>query len=620
MLLTVASVQAQTPTTISVDVASSIDAGMDAHVGVELDPDINAIAKLTVTNSDNSYNETFYVPLDGGDGSYNVPNLAAGTYSITASFAGNEQYSGSTSAAKELQVSKVTTALALSLLEEAIYVGDFTNFIVELQNNNKQNISVNTVVTVRLTDKETFNEATDKVRTVGLVNGKAGSTIKNEEGRLSPRDYQHALCDLPAGTYKLKAFYAGNDVYVGSESDVVTLTVNKIATTLTVADITAITEGQDAVITVTATPTDENVAAVNTIATLTVTNSDKSYNKTFNVALVGGNGRYTVPNLTAGTYDVTASIGNDKYAVSTSGDAKTLTVNAGNPIVESNSVATVTVTPAISTVVKVTVGDATYYVPVVNGTGTLTLPQQVAGTYDVQAALAEDGKYLASTSDEAELVAVTGVTFSFAEGRTWMTWCDDWAWLKPEGVKAYTLSAVSGTTVTLAEVEGETIPSHTPLLLEKTGDAVTPTRIITGTEPAGYDNTTGIASTAATGFTYYGNAGDDAIAAADLDGYVFAFGNAEGKQSYILFSGDFIVVDNTTTGIAAHRCWLNVTAEATGSARQLYIVIGDKTTGVKEVRGDGEVKDNSFYSLDGRMIGIPNKGIYIYKGKKVVVK
>ena len=601
LLLTVASVQAQTATTISVDVASStIPVGDDAYVEVTLDAEdaeINAIATLTVTNSDNSYNETFHVALEDGYGSYYVPNLPVGTYSITASFAGNGQYAASTSETKTIQVNNITTALTLSLKDEAIYVGDFTGFIVELQNDNKQILRIKAVATVRLTDKDTFDEATDKVYVVGLVNGRDSYEEYEEDGNLSPKDYQNALTDLPAGTYKLKATYAGDGKYTGCESNVVTLTVSKIATALTVADITPITAGQDAVITVTATPTDENVAAVNTIATVTVGGTD------YDVAIVNGTGICYVPNLTAGTYNVTASIGDDKYAVSTSGDAKTLTVNAGSPIVESNSVATVTVTPAINTVAKVTVADATYYVPVVNGTGTLTLPQQVAGTHNVQAQFIEDGQYAASTSDEVLLVSVTGVTFPFATGQEWATWCDDWAWKKPTGVTAYTISAVSGNTVTITAVEGETIPSHTPLLLKKTGDAVTPTKVITGT---GTDN---LVSTTATGATFYGNASDTKI----TEGYNYAYGS-----SYGLYNGEFVLID-TDNGIAANRCLLNV--GGTNSAPVL--TIGTETTSLSPVPSPSrEGSSQGWYTLDGRKLnGKPTqKGIYVNGGRKVVVK
>jgi len=589
MLLTVVSVQAQTVTTISVEPSSSsIIVGQDVYVYVTLDAEINAIATLTVTNSDNSYNETFHVALEDGYGSYYVPNLPVGTYSITASFAGNDQYAASTSEIKTVQVNMVTTALALSLKDEAIYVGDFTGFIVELQNDNKQILSINAVATVRLTDKEMFNEATDKVRTVGLVNGKTtGADYK---------DRKNMLTDLPAGTYKLIATYAGNGKYTGCESNVVTLTVSKIATALTVADITPITAGQDAVITVTATPTDYTGYA-------TVTVGSNSYK----VAISGGTGSCIIPNLAEGTHDVTASIAeDDKYLGST--DTKQVTVSEGtDPAIERNAVATVTVTPTDYTGnVTVTIDGENYNVAVINGTGKVVLPQLAAGTYAISATLAEDGKYAANSNEEAQLVSVPGVTFPFATGQTWATWCDDWAWKKPTGVTAYTISAVSGNTVTIAEVTGNEIPSHTPLLLRKTSDAVTPTKVITGTEPTGYK---GIVSTAATGATFYGNASDTKI----TEGYDYTYGN-----SYGLYNGEFVLID-TDNGIAANRCLLNV--GGTNSAPVL--TIGTETTSLSPVPSPSrEGSSQGWYTLDGRKLnGKPTqKGIYVNGGRKVVVK
>ena len=613
MLLTVASVQAQTATTISVKPSlSSIIVGEDVYVVVTLDPAINAIATLTVTNSDNSYNESFSVALVGGYGRFIVPNLPVGTYSVTASFAGNDQYAASTSEVQTVEVSKVTTALSLTLIDAAIYVGEYTYFNVVLQNpnaldtNNTPNpMAINAVATVRLTDKDTFDETTDKVYTVGLVNGTACQTSKifEEDGNISPRDYQYAVCDLPVGTYTLKATFAGNDKYTGCESNEVTLTVNKIATTLTVADITAITAGQDAVITVTATPTDQNVAAVNTIATVTVGSTD------YKVAIVDGTGTCYVPNLTAGSYDVTASIGDDKYAASTSGTAKTLTVTGTNLIKESNAVATLTVTPAISTVVQVTVDGVTYNVPVVNGTGTLTLPQQVAGTYTVSATLAEDDKYEESTTGDntAQIVAVPGITFPFAANQTWATWCDDWAWRKPAGVTAYTISAISGNTVTISEVSGDNIPSHTPLLLKKISNVVTPTKVITGT------GTDDLVSTTPEGATFWGNASDAKI----TTGYNYAIG-----QSYGLYNGEFVLID-TDNGIAANRCMLNVTTSGNQAPTRLTISKDGDATGITTTDyTDLTDSDGSWYSLDGRKLnGKPTqKGVYIYKGVKRVVK
>ena len=607
MLLTVASVQAQTATTISVEVAPSIDVGSDANVFVTLGADINAIATLMVTDGA-SYNKTFNVGLVGGNGFFVVPNLAAGTYSITASFAGNGQYAASTSETKTVQVTNIITALALSLKDEAIYVGDFTGFIVELQNDNKQILSINAVATVRLTDKEMFNEATDKVYTGGLVNGKEGPTTDKslvEDGNRSPKDYQYALTDLPAGTYKLKATYAGDNVYTGCESNVVTLTVSKIATTLTVTDITPITAGQDAVITVTATPTDYTGYA-------TVTVGSNSYK----VAISGGTGSCIIPNLAEGTHDVTASIAeDDKYLGST--DIKQVTVSEGtDPAIERNAVATVTVTPTDYTGnVTVTIDGENYNVAIINGTGKVVLPQLAAGTYAISATLAKDGQY-AGTSATQQLVSVKGVTFPFAANQEWATWCDDWAWKKPAGVTAYTISAVSGNTVTISEVTAEEentpviIPSHTPLLLKKTGDAVTPTKVITGTVPdKGYNATTGLASSEGSGLTFYGNASDAKI----TEGYNYAYGS-----SYGLYNGEFVLID-TDNGIAANRCLLNV--GGTNSAPVL--TIGTETTSLSPVPSPSrEGSSQGWYTLDGRKLnGKPTqKGIYVNGGRKVVIK
>ena len=508
LLLTFAGVQAQdkTATTISVDVVSSIVVGDDANVSVTLSAEINAIATLTVTSSDNSYNKTFNVGLVGGNGRYTVPNLAEGKYSVTASFAGNFKYDASTSDAQTLEVNKVPTTLTLSLDEneivkaKTIYVGNAPIITATL------NQSIKCVIHLTVNGED---------RVVGLVNGKNISRPTGSNVGYVPV-YFWNFYNLPAGTYKYKATYAGNDQYERCESDEVTLTVLKNPTAISVAEITTpITEGQDAAITVNMTPSDTSA-----VATLTVTNSDNSYNETFKVAVFNGTGTCYIPNLTAGEYDVTASFaGNFKYDASTSGNPMTLKVNAGNPIVESNSVVTVTLDQEITKVVEVKVGDATYYVPVVNGTGTLTLPQQVAGAYNVQAKFIEDEQYSAATSDEMQLVTVTGVTFPFATGQTWATWCDDWAWKKPTGVTAYTISAVSGNTVTIAEVEGDNIPSHTPLLLKKTGDAVvTPTKVITGT------GTVNLVSATATGATFYGNASDTKL----TEGYNYAYGSSFG--------------------------------------------------------------------------------------------
>ena len=129
-----------------------------------------------------------------------------------------------------------------------------------------------------------------------------------------------------------------------------------------------------------------------------------------------------------------------------------------------------------------------------------------------------------------------------------------------------------------------------------------------------------IVSHKGTGWSFYGNAGNAAKQANTLD--IYAYGNNNGKQSYILFSGDFIVVDEVSF-ITAHRCWLNVTTSGSDAPKMLSIgdddgnATGIATTNVTNVAN----ADDAWYSLDGRRInGKPAKGIYIKGGRKVVIK
>ena len=389
LLLTVASAQAQTATTISVEDIGPIIAGDDVFVEVTLEPGITTVATLTVSNSDQSYDQSFHVAIVDGYGRCTIPNMAEGPYSCTASFAGNARYAASTSETKTLTVSKVTTTMSLTLYNTSIYVGNYTWFRVILDQ------SINASATLSVNGEN---------RILGLVNGKTSSTLEY-------LDEQSVLIDLPAGTYTLRATFAGDDKYVGCTSNEVTLTVNKIATSISVSDISPIQAGDDAVITVTMTPTDENVASINAIATVTV-GSD-----TYNVAIVNGSGSCVVPNLAAGTYDVTASYATDDKYIGSTSTTRQLVVNesgagAVSPLPK-NAVATVTMTPAsMNTIVELTLGGNTYHVPVINGTGTYILPQMEKGFYDVQATYAGDRVYATSQSAVQSLMSMADVALA----------------------------------------------------------------------------------------------------------------------------------------------------------------------------------------------------------------
>ena len=199
----------------------------------------------------------------------------------------------------------------------------------------------------------------------------------------------------------------------------------------------------------------------------------------------------------------------------------------------------------------------------------------------------------------------------FAEGRTnqWMTWCDDDVWsVAATPIKVFTVSSISGATVILTEVANGIVPANTPVLIQRTDNSTTAITVLFSAEgTAG----TGIATSEGTGCTLFGNPTDATI----TTGSYFAAG-----RSYVLYGDKFLLVD-TNDGIAAHRCMLTLAAPA--NARSLNIVIAGDAAGISATLNDkGEMINDTWYTLDGRKLhGKPaKKGVYIYNGKKTVIK
>ena len=223
------------------------------------------------------------------------------------------------------------------------------------------------------------------------------------------------------------------------------------------------------------------------------------------------------------------------------------------------------------------------------------------------------------------LISSTATLFAADATNKWMTWCDKYAYVKPEGVTVYTVSSVATDKVTLAEVSGDVIPAYTPVILYRAAageDAVTATFSAVGTAPAsGYNAANGICSQSnqAGTFTFFGAT----TAMAKIPDNDFTYYN--GGLTYVLY-GDKFLKSDSNNGIAANRCWLKLQAGGgTGpvNARQLVIVVDDDATAIAD-RQLSTVNSqlNEWYTLDGRKLsGKPTKkGLYIYNGKKTVVK
>jgi ribosomal protein L9 len=255
---------------------SPITAGSDVTLFVHMSPDINGVVELIVEQVGSNNPKPYYVAIVDGNGKYTVNNLANATYDIKVMFEGDDKYEAVNATAKLLRVNMIVTKLNISIDKPIIFVGDKAVVSIQL------NQSMNAVVTVKVNGAN---------YTVGLVNGKGTFT----------------LADFAEGNYTINAVFAGDNDYVQSTSNPVTLNVTKIPTGLKVNTTSVIVVGSDAVINITLNQT------INTTVVLRVNGNE------YNVAIVDGFGNFSVAHLPVGTYHVNATYaGDNKYVASTS--------------------------------------------------------------------------------------------------------------------------------------------------------------------------------------------------------------------------------------------------------------------------------------------------------------
>ena len=160
--------------------------------------------------------------------------------------------------------------------------------------------------------------------------------------------------------------------------------------------------------------------------------------------------------------------------------------------------------------------------------------------------------------------------------------------------KLYTITGVSGTTATAAELE--VASALTPLLIYNSGNEAKDVLLQITAAPTTTTNYYG-------GFT--GTLEATTIAA-----------SGDASTNYALNGKQFVIV-RSALDITANKAWLSISAS---SARAINIVFDDAT------RIDGVIRtidlNGDYYDLNGRKLqGIPTrKGVYIQNGQKVVVK
>ena len=233
--------------------------------------------------------------LSNNSAQLSVSNLAVGSHSITAQYAGDANFNGSTAAALTETVNQAnTTTTLVSNLNPAAFGQSVT-----------LTATVQAGAGISIAGTVTFLDGSVGLGTVTLANNSAQLTTST----------------LAPGAHTLTAVYNSNGNFATSTSSALTETVNQLTTTTTLASsVNPALAGQSVTFTATV------QAGAGNSATGTVTFLDGS--TTLGTATVSsGSAQFTTSSLAPGSHSITAAFsGSTDFAASTSA-ALTETVN-----------------------------------------------------------------------------------------------------------------------------------------------------------------------------------------------------------------------------------------------------------------------------------------------------
>jgi len=208
------------------------------------------------------------------------------------------------------------------------------------------------------------------------------------------------------------------------------------------------------------------------------------------------------------------------------------------------------------------------------------------------------GNYQGTLTTTFEIVREIIVRFS--ENNNWVSYYAEENLQIPEGLKAYAVTGIGETTVTVEELDF--IPSHQGVLL--TSDEVLSE--LQSFFAAAYTNVPEVMPENMLG----GCATETDVTTLTAESNI-----------YVLYNDEFV---KTTRGnIPANRCYLAL-AKAQAAGARLAIGFGDEDNETTSLNGELRMKNeesvDAWYDMQGRKVAQPAKGLYIVNGKKVVIK
>jgi hypothetical protein len=312
--------------------------------------------------------------LGHGSGSYTTSSLVAGSHSLTAVYAGNSTYAGSTS----------------NTVTQTVNTAATTTTLVSVANPSTYGNSV--TLTATLTPSTATGTLTfkDGLTTIGTA------TLGHGSGSIS-------LSSIRAGSHSLTVVYAGNSNYSGSTSNTVTQAVTQATSTTTlVSGANPSIVGNSVTLTATISP-----------STGTGTLTFKDGSTTLGTATIGhGSGSFATSALSVGSHPLTAVYaGNSNFSGSTSNtvtqvvsavSSSTVLASSLNPSTYGSGVTlTATVTPSTATGTFTFMDDLTTLgtATIGHGSGHLVISSLTAGAHTIVAVYGGDTTRAGSTSN-----------------------------------------------------------------------------------------------------------------------------------------------------------------------------------------------------------------------------
>ena len=253
-----------------------VNSGSDGLVATLTDANGKPVSGAKVGFANNGVK---YIVTDAnGQAKYSTSGLTKGTYTVKMKFYGNDAYPASNQVVAQITVNKYITTLTSTNLNA--------------------NYGSNAYLTATLRDSNGKPVSGAKV---GFANNGVKYVVTDANGQA-----KYSIDGLAAGNYTVKMKFYGNDNYLESNQAVATISINKVATTLTSANV-KVTYGSSG----------------NLVATL-----KDAYGNPIKGAKVGftynglkyavtdanGQAKYSIDGLAAGTYTVKMKFyGSDSY-------------------------------------------------------------------------------------------------------------------------------------------------------------------------------------------------------------------------------------------------------------------------------------------------------------------